>query len=76
MRRRANESAEVPLRLRRFRPRDWPGADVMARFEAWRSARYAYATEHRGALTPLDAVRGVVAERRWALGPGARRGTL
>jgi hypothetical protein len=37
---------EVPGRLRRFDPGDWPGSDDRARFSAWREARVAYERVH------------------------------
>jgi hypothetical protein len=36
----------VPVRLRRFDPDRWPGADVRARHGAWLAAREAWEAEH------------------------------
>jgi hypothetical protein len=43
-----NEEAPggVPVRLRRFDPEDWPGADVRAKHEAWLAARESWEVEH------------------------------
>jgi hypothetical protein len=56
----------VPVGLLTFRPDDWPGEDVMARFGAWKSARRGWLAEH-GDGTALgdivDVLRAEVAEK-------------
>jgi hypothetical protein len=36
----------VPVRLRRFDPDGWPGADIWAQHRAWIAARDAWRDEH------------------------------
>ncbi|MFD0685894.1 hypothetical protein [Actinomadura fibrosa] len=63
--------AEVPGRLLRFEPADWPG-DWSASLEAWKGARLAFVAEH-GDRTELgdavDVLADVVAVKRGATGP-------
>jgi hypothetical protein len=76
MRKRDSGPAEpVPAGLLTFRPDDWPGGDMMARFGAWKAARRAFVAEH-GDSTALgdivDLLRAEVAEKaRRAVAPPA-----
>jgi hypothetical protein len=48
VRRRERPSTDdpVPVRLRRFDPDGWPGADIWERHRAWLAAREAWCQEH------------------------------